>query len=52
MKWDVFYGFLAIFTAITIAYVWLAPHREAAVKRLVLMLMLGLIGFWQVYLLG
>ncbi len=45
-------GFLVILAVITFVYVYFAPHRESAMKRIVLMAMLGLVGFWQIFLLG
>lgn len=52
MNWNLLSGFVVILSVLTIAYVYHAPHHEAAVKRIVLLVMLGLIGFWQIYLLG
>lgn len=52
MNWQLLSGFLIILGVTTVAYVYFSPHHEAALKRLVLMMMHGLIGFWQIYLLG
>jgi hypothetical protein len=52
MNWNLLTGFAVVFLLIAAVYLYHAPHREAAFKRVVLMLMVGLIGFWQIYLLG